>query len=129
MRGNLTHAQRQLAFRLRAHGMSLAEIARQIGCSAPMIGLMFRAGLFPQGIPDDWEPREGSLTIGEREHILVGLRRGESMRSIARSLGRTPSTITREVAANGGRRDYGAWWAHRRARDCARRPALVKFFV
>lgn len=126
MRGKLSHEQKQLAFRLRGNGMSLVGISRQIGCSAPMVGLMVRAGLFSRGLPDDWEPRQGSLTIGDREQILLGLGRGESMSSIARSLGRSPSTITREVAANGGRENYGAWWAHRRARDCARRPKSFK---
>lgn len=37
------------------------------------------------------------------------------MRSIARSLDRSPSTVTREVAANGGRECYRIWPAHQRA--------------
>jgi len=44
------------------------------------------------------------------------------MSAIARSIGRSPSTISRELAANGGREGYGAWRAHRRARESARRP-------
>ena len=126
MRGKLSNEQKQMAFRLRGHGMSLVDIARQTGCTAPMVGLMVRDGLFTQGLPSDWEPRPGSLTVTDREAILLGLGRGESMSSIARSLGRSPSTITREVAANGGPAGYRAWWAHRRARDCARRPKPFK---
>jgi IS30 family transposase len=62
------------------------------------------------------------LSILEREQILLGVSRGASLRAIARALGRSPSTISREVAANGGRAGYGAWRAHRRAREAARRP-------
>ena len=126
MRGKLSNEQKQMAFRLRAHGMSLVEIARQTGCSAPMVGLMVRDGLFTNGLPSDWEPRFGGLTIIDREEILLGIGRGESLSAIARSLDRVPSTVTREVAANGGRDGYRAWSAHCRARECARRPKPFK---
>ena len=126
MRGVLTHEQKQLAFRLRAQGYSLAEIGRQVCCSAPMIGLMVRAGKFPHGVPDQWTPRRGCLTVVERERILVGLHNQESFSSIARTLGRSTSTVSREVSANGGRENYVAWGAHQRARECARRPKTFK---
>jgi IS30 family transposase len=57
---------------------------------------------------------------------MVGLARGESMSAIARQLGRSPSTICREVAANGGPAHYGAWRAHCRAREQVRRPKTAK---
>jgi IS30 family transposase len=126
MRGRLTNEQKQLAFRLKARGMSLVEIGREIGCSAPMIGLMVRTGKFQQGIPDDWTPRPGRLTIRERERILLGLGQAMSLSAIARSLDRSTSTISREVANSGGRDAYGAWRAHRRARVSARRPKRCK---
>src|SRR5215210_1249248 len=122
MVGILTHEQKQLAFRLRGRGWRLVDIAREIGCSAPMVGLMVRAGRFTNGVPDQWEPRPGCLGISDREAILVGLRNGESLARIARALGHAPSTISREVAANGGRDRYSAWGAHQRARQEARRP-------
>jgi IS30 family transposase len=124
--GVLTQEQKDMAFRLRAEGLSLVSIARQVGCTAPMIGLMTREGRFRTGLPSEWEPREGRLTVMEREQILLGLDRGETLSAIARRLGRAPSTISREVAANGGRQGYRAWFAHRRARDEARRPKLFK---
>jgi predicted transcriptional regulator len=37
MRGVLTQEQKQLALRLRSEGLSLVEIARQVGCTAPMV--------------------------------------------------------------------------------------------
>lgn len=126
MAGILTHEQKQLAFRLRARGWRLVDIAREIGCTAPMVGLMVRDGRFTTGIPDTWEPRRGCLGIAEREEILVGIRSGESLSAIARRLGRVPSVVTREVAANGGRDRYSAWAAHQRARLAARRPKPCK---
>jgi len=122
MPGILTHEQKQLAFRLRARGWRLVDIAREIGCTAPMIGLMVREGRFTTGVPDRWEPRPGCLGIADREEILVGIRAGDSLVVIARRLERAASTISREVAANGGRDGYSAWHAHQRARQQARRP-------
>src|ERR1022692_5136183 len=43
------------------------------------------------------------LTFSEREEIAVARAGGESMRSIAHRLGRSPSTISRELARNGDR--------------------------
>jgi IS30 family transposase len=74
----------------------------------------------------EWAPRPGRLTIEDREQILVGLRAGASMSAIARGLGRSPSTVCREVAVNGGVADYGAWRAHVRARRCTKRPKPCK---
>jgi transposase-like protein len=106
--GHLSTEQKQLAFRLRAQGWRLVDIAREIGCTAPMVGLMVRDGKHRQGEPLGWGPRPGCLTIGEREQILLGIGREESLSAIARRLGRAPSTITREVEANGGRERYSA---------------------
>src|SRR6476660_7560182 len=101
VRGHLTHEQKQLAFRLRARGWRLIDIAREVGCTAPMVGLMVREGKFLTGVPDAWKPRPGCLGIADREEILVGIRGGDSLTAIAEQLGRAPSTISREVAANG----------------------------
>ena len=43
MRGVLSHEQKQLAFRLRARGWRLVDIAREVDCTAAMVGLMVRA--------------------------------------------------------------------------------------
>jgi transposase, IS30 family len=126
MAGVLTHEQKQLAFRLRGRGWRLVDIAREIGCSAPMVGLMVHAGRFRTGVVDDWQPRRGCLSIAEREDILVGVRAGESLAAIARRLGRATSTISREVSGNGGRAGYSAWGAHQGARNQARRPRPCK---
>lgn len=73
-----------------------------------------------------WTPRVGRISVNEREEIRFGLARGESMSCIARSLGRSPSTVTREVKANGGRDSYRVWPAHVRAQLETRRPKTGK---
>lgn len=91
-----------------------------------MVGLMVRSGRHTTGVPDTWEPRPGCLSIAEREEILVGLRAGDSLSAIARRLEQDSSTVTREVAANGGRDGYAAWNAHQRDREAAWRPKPCK---
>jgi IS30 family transposase len=66
------------------------------------------------------------LSLAEREEISRGLAAGESLRSIARRLGRAPSTVSREVAANQGTRGYRACAADRAALRRVRRPKPAK---
>ena len=67
-----------------------------------------------------------SLTLPEREEISRGVVAGRSLRSIAVSLGRSPSTISREIRRNGGLRCYRASKADQVAWDRARRPKRCK---
>jgi IS30 family transposase len=100
--------------------MSGTQVADAIGCSERSF---FR---WLKRVP--WKPKVRSplrLSVPEREEILVGLRAGESMRSIARRLGRAPSTISREVAAQGPG-CYWAWKADERAERLQSRPKLKK---
>ena len=64
--------------------------------------------------------------MAEREEISRGLRAGESFRRIALGLSRPASTVSREIAGNGGRRRYRAFLAEERAIRFARRPRLAK---
>lgn len=66
------------------------------------------------------------LSLAEREEISRGIARDETFRRIARRLGREPSTISREVANNGGRERYRAHVADAAARERARRPKTAK---
>jgi IS30 family transposase len=77
------------------------------------------------------EPRRSALrlSLAEREEISRGLAAGESLRAVAHSLGRAPSTVCREVAANGGRGRYRACAADRRAVRLMRRPKPAKLAV
>jgi len=67
-----------------------------------------------------------SLTLPEREEISRGVVAGRSLRSIAVSLARSPSTISREIRRNGGLRSYRASKADQAAWDRARRPKRCK---
>jgi len=66
------------------------------------------------------------LCLMEREEIRAGIERGWSFRTIGQGLGRCPSTVAREVSANGGREDYRAVSAHTEAGKRATRPKPFK---
>ena len=67
-----------------------------------------------------------ALTLAEREEISRGLNIGLSLRAIARSLMRAPSTISREVERHGGLAFYRATMADKAAWEGTRRPKLCK---
>lgn len=69
------------------------------------------------------------LTLAEREEISRGLVAGLSMRAIGQALGRAASTISREIARNGGRKSYRATTADKRAWDAALRPKPCKLVL
>jgi transposase, IS30 family len=67
------------------------------------------------------------LSLFEREEIALGVVSGESVRSVARRLGRSASTVSRELARNGDARGrYQPLGAHRRALRRARRPRALR---
>jgi IS30 family transposase len=67
-----------------------------------------------------------ALTLAEREAISRAVVAGDSIRAMAASLGRAPSTISRELHRNGGQEGYRAARAEQAAWDRARRPKLCK---
>jgi transposase, IS30 family len=123
---HLTVEQRQLARRLSGRGLSLREIGRQVGCSHEVVRAVVRRESKRPVRSDPWQSGPGRLSLADREEISLGLRDGDSFTVIAGRLGKAVSTVSREVAANGGRGDYRAWRAHQRARDRARRPKTPK---
>jgi DNA-binding CsgD family transcriptional regulator len=70
-----------------------------------------------------------ALTLAEREEISRAVVAGKSIRCVAASLGRAPSTVSREVRRNGGLEGYRASQADQRAWDRARRPKPCKLVV
>jgi len=67
-----------------------------------------------------------ALTLAEREEISRGVASQLSLRSIAAQLGRSPSTISREIKRNGGDGNYRAAQADQAAFDRGCRPKLCK---
>ncbi len=105
-------------------GESLHSIAGHFGRSHSSIqGVLARTG----GIrPPQRRRSRRALTLAEREEISRGVAAGQSLRWIAASLGRAPSTVSREINRNGGRRRYRASKADQCAWDRAHRPKTCK---
>jgi IS30 family transposase len=105
-------------------GEAVRAIARRLGRAHSSIRTLIvdNAGRRPQSPGSS----ELQLSLAEREEISRGLATGLSLRSIAASMGRAPSTVCREVNANGGRSGYRALYAERAARRRARRPKVAK---
>jgi IS30 family transposase len=116
----LSNAERLEIRRRVATGQHHGQIARSLGRERVTVWKVLReaGGLRPHR----FERSPLRLSLAEREEISRGLRGGEPLRLIARRLGRAPSTISREVRANGGRARYRAVRAeHRRDRRARRR--------
>jgi transposase, IS30 family len=126
MKAQLTLDQRKKVRQLRAKGMALEDIVREMDTPLRTINrILARRGKREQRMAA-WDPGPGRLSLREREEISIGLRKRRSYTSIAKAIGRSPSTVSREVHANGGRGRYRAWRAHDRAYVCARRPKEAK---
>lgn len=109
--------------RLRA-GHSAKPTARALGLpTSTLRTYLVRCG----GIkPEPRKRAPGRLSLEEREEISRGLAAGQSLRAIAAGLGRSPSTISREVASNGGRSRYRATVADQAAWARSTRPKVCK---
>ena len=124
MAPRLTVEQQQEIWDRLAAGESMRSIARSIHKGqATVRDLIAKSGGIRPVIPSRWS--ELRLSLVEREEISRGLARGESARRIAERLGRAPSTISREIARNGGA-GYRACDAEAFARRRARRPKRAK---
>ena len=120
----LTGAERlELQRRVRA-GETHAVAATAVACSAKSVQrLLGKTG----GVKSRARPQSAlRLSLPEREEISRGLRAGDSCRVIARRLGRSPSTVSRDVAAAGHRERYRAWRAEETAHRRAQRPKIAK---
>jgi transposase, IS30 family len=109
----------------RAAGESLLAIARHLARCDEVVR-RYVSSVHGGVRPRDRRRRSNQLTAGEREEISRGLAAGLSCRAIALRLGRTPSTVSREVRRNGGRRPYRAQRADAAAWRRALRPKPAK---
>src|ERR1035437_9293891 len=118
MRGHMTNDQKQLAFRLKAQGLSLVEIGRQVGCTPPIVGLMVLAGKFRSAATVNAGSRGG------RPGAPSGRSRPDRSSSLVRGGGRPPAP-GRERSRRGGRGGAtpgGRWGGAASSRGCGEPP-------
>lgn len=115
-----TAEQENAIWDLHRGGESSREISRVLGTNSTQVKrfLSVSGGIRPA----PRRRRAGHLTEAEREDVSRGIAAGASGRTIADHLGRSPSTISREIARSGGRGQYRAVEADTAAFVRARRP-------
>ena len=119
-----------------AEGLSSEDAAMEIGVSQPVGTRWFReaGGLAPSHLSRSSGPPSGRyLSFAEREEIALWRVQGLGVREVARRLGRSGSTVSRELRRNaatrGGNLDYLATTAQWHAERAARRPKPAKLAV
>ena len=105
-------------------GESLKAIGRAFG--KPSSSIYFQVSPHGGIRPAPRRRSRLSLTLSEREEISRGIAAHQSARSMARLLGHSPSTVSREISRNGGYDRYRAALADEKAWDRARRPKRCK---
>ena len=108
-------------------GESLKAIGRAFGKESSSIYFL----VAPHGGIRPAERRRSrlALTLAEREVISRGVTVHQSARSIAKRLGRSPSTVSREMSRNGGCNRYRATLADENAWARSRRPKCCKLAI
>ena len=125
--------ERQQFWTLIATGMSSEAAVRKAGVSQPVGTRWFReaGGMPPSMFKPAAKPLSGRyLSLAEREEIALLLARDHSLQEIGRRLGRSTSTISREIRRNATTRsgglEYRATVAQWHAERSARRPKTAK---
>jgi transposase, IS30 family len=120
----LSRDERLMVRELIASGASFEQAASAARCTTKTVQRLLNS---VGGIGPRQTARSAlRLSLSEREEISIGLRTEQSLSVIAGRLKRSPSTISREVANNGGRRRYRAAAADAAADRRARRPKIAK---
>jgi IS30 family transposase len=96
--------------------MTHEEIAAEVGCYKSLVEKTKRRFVRPP-----WKRNESRLSLDERVEIAAGLKMKESLRAIAKRLGRDPSTISREVKKQ-LKGSYQVWRGEELAEKNSRRP-------
>ena len=116
--------QQALIWAMWRRGDAIREMERTLGETLPRIRRYLReSGGMP---PIPRRRRVGHLSLDEREEISRGIAAGLSARAIAGRINRPSSTVSREIARNGGRDAYRALVADAAAFERARRPKSSK---
>ena len=115
------------ARRLVAGGGRPQDVAAELGIAERSV---FRIVAQAGGMPPRWPNRSNArLSLADREEISRGLELAETFAVIAARVQRHPTTISREVARNGGRSNYRAWRADQHTHLRAARPKPEKMAV
>ena len=123
-RRGFTAAQKTELWYRWQRGESLKSIGRVFG--KPSSSIYFQ--LAPHGGIRPMPRRRSrlALTLVEREEISRGVAAHQSVRSMAKRLCRSPSTVSREISRNGGEEHYRAALADEMAWQRAHRPKQCK---
>lgn len=105
-------------------GLSNHKIAKLVGIKPVSVFLFLEK--FGGIEPVVKTRRAQFLSSDEREEISRGIASGQSIRSIAQSMGRSPSTVSREITRNGGAKKYRAARAEKMAWVRAKRPKFCR---
>lgn len=126
-RRGLTSPQKAELWRRWKNGESLSEIGRALQKHAASIHSVLRSqgGIAPPGR----KRSRIALTLSEREEISRGIAAALSIRAIAAIIGRSPSTVSREIAKNGGEGQYRAAGADDKAWDRGHRPKQCRLAI
>src|SRR6202049_2016684 len=101
-------------------GESLKAIGRAFG--KPSSSIYFQVAPYGGIRPAARRRSRLALTLAEREEISRGITAHQSARSMAKLLGRSPSTVSREISRNGGYYWYRGGMADEKARGETWRP-------
>ena len=123
--GNRLSDENRLEIRLR---VAAGELRKVVAASMGVSGMaVWRTVHEAGGVPP--RPRSiclARLQLAQREEISLGIGRGDTNAAIARRVGCDPSTVSREIARNGGRGSYRAWAAENSTEARAKRPKSEK---
>ena len=129
-------AHRQRFWALIAAGLSSEDAATGAGVSVPVGAQWFRngGGMAPSTLASSATPLSGRyLSFAEREELAIQHAQVSGVREIARQMGRSGSTISRELRRNaatrGGGVDYRATTAQWHAERAALRPKPAKLVL
>lgn len=112
-----------------AEGLTSEDAAVAVGVSGPVGSRWFRhgGGMPPLNLA---EPPGRYLSFAEREEIALLRAKEKGVREIARTIGRDPGTISRELRRNtatrAGQIEYRASVAQWKAEEHAKRPKIAK---
>lgn len=118
--GRLTPSDQAELWQLWSTGKSVSDIGRALGrVTGTVRAVVERHGGY---VPAERTRANDRLTLEHREEISRGISSGCSYRQIGEAIGKSPSTVSREVNRNGGAHRYRAAQADAQAWERARRP-------